>query len=283
MNILLTIQQNMKRLSPSAQKLAKYVLENPSEVTQLNTQELAETVGVSPATVVRFSKSMGLAGFTELKLKLAAVSGEDDQALIEEVTADETVKSIKQKLALRLNHMIEQTNQQLDDVAVERTVDLFDEHPVIYVYGIGASALVAQDIMQKFTRIGRYVFYTQDEHLLLSSMAVQAEKSLLIVISNSGETAEVIHLAQAAQELDITVVALTGNDDSTLAKLANQVMTTISDEQVPLRVAATISLMAQLYTVDILFYNYVSRYFYESRVKVKQSRQLVARLKRDFK
>lgn len=62
--------------------------------------------------------------------------------------------------------------------------------PVVFLYGLGASNIVAQDFRRKFTRIGKQVTVTQDQHELVAAMAIAPKDSLYIGISNSGEKAE---------------------------------------------------------------------------------------------
>lgn len=79
-----------------------------------------------------------------------------------------------------------------------------------------------------------------------------------------GETKEVVELARAIKSLEVPMVAITSNENSTLGQLSDYVLHSISGEDYQMRTAATMSLMAQLYVVDILFYMYVSEHFEQS-------------------
>ncbi|QQV79617.1 hypothetical protein JG559_01430 [Enterococcus faecalis] len=67
-----------------------------------------------------------------------------------EVTKGESTADIKQKLQARFVHVVERSGQTLEDVAVNEAVDLLEKNRSnFFVYGLGASSLVAQDIYQK--------------------------------------------------------------------------------------------------------------------------------------
>ena len=75
-----------------------------------------------------------------------------------------------------------------------------------FVYGLGASSLVAQDIYQKFTRLGRTVFTTLDHHLFASMLGSTEKPSVFIVISNSGTNKEASTLADLAKQQGILLL-----------------------------------------------------------------------------
>jgi Transcriptional regulators len=72
---------------------------------------------------------------------------------------------------------------------------------------MGASHLVADDLQQKFVRLGKPVAQTQDVHLLAAGMS--KGRGVVVLISNSGETKETLQLLSAARALDLPVVAIT--------------------------------------------------------------------------
>ena len=66
------VESIFSELTQSEKKIAQMVLETPEEVIQMTANELAKASQTSPASVIRFCRSIGISGFTELKLKLSA-------------------------------------------------------------------------------------------------------------------------------------------------------------------------------------------------------------------
>lgn len=88
---------------------------------------------------------------------------------------------------VRVNHMVETTNSALLDDEIMEAVSSIDAAENIFVFGIGASSMVAQDIFQKFSRIGKQVIFIQDAHLFVSSLSVSNKKTIFIGISMKGK------------------------------------------------------------------------------------------------
>ena len=163
---------------------------------------------------------------------------------------------MKQKMEYRINHTIEQTNRTVKGGAVRNAAKLVDQADVVYTYGIGASHLVADDLQQKFGRLGKPVAQTQDVHLLAAEMS--KGRGVVVLISNSGETKETLQLLGAARALDLPVLAHSDSGEG------NQ-----------LRSAATTSLMAQLYVVDLLYYSFLKLHFEDNVDQLTKSRKII--------
>lgn len=280
MDTLLVIRQNYSNFTPVEKKIADYIFEVEEQILGKSAQEVAKDLGTSTAALVRFSRKLGYAGFSQLKQKLSASYAfhADDKKYYEEVSDAETPRSLKNKLKVRINHMVETTNDALADEAVEKAVAMIKNKDLLFVFGIGASAIVAQDIFQKFSRIGKKVVFLQDTHLFVSALAVHQNDALFMAVSMKGETKEVIDIAKLAQEMTIPLIVISGREDSTLAKLADCLLHSVSGEDYKMRTAATMSLMAQLYVVDVLFYMYVSKHFAQSYQKLQQTKDIIKKL-----
>lgn len=124
---------------------------------------------------------------------------------------------------------------------------------------IGGAVIVAVDIKQKFTRLGKQVFCSQDQHELAASMAIAAQGSVYIGISNSGEKQEGLVLMTLANQLGLTTVSLIQDTENRLSELARFSLKTTKVMEPPLRSGATISLLSQLYAVSIVFYSFITK------------------------
>ena len=277
MDTLLIIRQNYSNFTTFEKKIADYIFEVGEKMLEKSAQEVASEIGSSSAALVRFSRKLGYDGFSQLKQKLSASYAvhEDDEDYYKEVNDSETPSSIKNKLKVRVNHMVETTNAALSDDEIMAAVALIDEAESIFVFGIGASSMVAQDIFQKFSRIGKQVFFIQDAHLFVSSLSISDRKTIFIGISMKGETKEVIELARVVRGMEIPIIAITSREESTLGQMSDYILHSVSGEDYQMRTAATMSLMAQLYVVDILFYMFVSEHFTESYDKLEKTRDAI--------
>lgn len=282
-HVLFVIQEKLPGLPKSERKIGTYILEKPLEIIQMNAAQLARAADSSAAAVIRFCRSIGVKGFTELKLQLSAVSTQFQEEVHTDILPDEELGQIKKKLLANTSYVLEKTNIVLKDEQIEKAADWLVGSPAIFVYGLGASYIVAMDINQKFTRLGKQVFCSQDQHGLAASMAVAEAECVYIGVSNSGEKKEGLVLMQLANELGLRTISLTKEMDNPLSRLAQLSLKTADTQEAPLRSAATISLLNQLYAVDIIFYRFLTKRYTENIGHLEQSRKAIAELSRLFK
>ncbi|MDT2801487.1 MurR/RpiR family transcriptional regulator [Vagococcus lutrae] len=275
-NVLIKIKENLELLSKSERKLAEWILQYPKDVIHMTVTGLAKEADSSPATIVRLCHSLGLAGFPDLKLQLSAIPEQVAEDLLTDIVPDESLDQLKKKLRVKLDYAFDETVERLKNKELEQALAWMRETTVFYTYGLGASGLVANDIYQKLSRIGRSVMNEQDHHLLATAMVTQQAPALLFAISNSGEKPEVLKLMEVAKNKGIKVVGLTSRRDSTLAKQADVTLLTATGGEAPLRSSATNSLLVQLFAVDILFSAFASQEYEYSLQKLNDSKEVIS-------
>lgn len=272
-SILFSIHNQISSFSKSEQKVAQFILDHPQEVITMNADTLANKAGVSAATVVRLAKILSTDGFPGVKIQLSAETKVDD-SLYTEVDPKDPLNVVKQKMEFRIGHTIEQTNETLKDKDVKRAAQFIENADDVYAYGLGASSIVAADFQQKFIRVGKPVIQTMDTHLIATGIV--QPKTVLVLISNTGETVESQKLAEVAHGHAVPVITITHDKKSPLAKKSDIVLVhDDSEENEKLRTAATTSLMAQLYVVDLLYYSYLTMNFDENALKLRESRDVI--------
>ncbi|GAB5052514.1 MurR/RpiR family transcriptional regulator [Pediococcus ethanolidurans] len=272
-SILFSIHSQIASFSKSEQKVAQFILDHPQKVIGMNADALANKVGVSAATVVRLAKILSSDGFPGVKIQLSAETKVDD-SLYTEVDPKDPLDVVKQKMEFRIGHTIEQTNLALSDKSVQSAAQLIAKADDVYAYGLGASSIVAADFQQKFIRVGKPVIQTMDTHLIATGIV--KPETVLVLVSNTGETVESQKLAEVAKEHHVPVITITHSKKSSLAKKSDIILLhDDSEENEKLRTAATTSLMAQLYVVDLLYYSYLTLNFDSNATILKESRNVI--------
>lgn len=273
MNILFVIQRKLNQLSKAERKLAEWILQHSEEVIHMNVKSLSKVSDTSPATVMRLCYSLGLDGFTDLKLKLSANLPEIQENLYSDIIANESIESIKKKIKLKVIDAISNNEVMLSTETINEVINLIEKSIVIYTYGLGASGIVAEDFAQKFLRVGHQVISSQDIHLLITSMVTTKLPRFLFLISNSGEKKEVCRLARLAKKYNIPVVSMTSVKSSTLSSLSDIVIEIADSGEAILRSSATNSLLVQLYTIDVIFSTYTSKNYSKIIKQLSESKE----------
>ena len=260
--VLVRIRGALPGLQPAEQRVATAVLDDPAAASSLSVQALAAQASTSTATVLRFCRAVGAEGYPQLRLALAgAVAAE---AALEpgrpagDINAADSLDQVIAKIVHNEARALAETGAQLDRFALRTAVDAIAGARRIDVVGIGASGLVALDLQQKLHRIGLMAFGWTDAHAALTAVALTGPSDVLVAISHSGTTTDVLEPVALATDRGATTVGLTNFGGSPLAAAAGVVLTTAARE-LPLRSAATASRIAQLAVVDCLFVGVAQR------------------------
>lgn len=238
----------------------------------MTTSNLANRTKASPATVIRFCKSIGIDSFTQLKVALASDVTKEEPIENSDIEANETVDSIKEKLLYNAYQSMIDTTKYLDNQQIESAVEVIEEAPVVYAFGIGASWLVAENFMQKFNRIGKSVIAISDIHIMLASIASAPQNSVLLLVSNSGNTKEISYLVDSASRYGIKTIGISQFGSNYLSKKSDIGLDTVKPKEAELRSAATSSLHAQFMVIDILFFSYATKNYEKIYSTIELSR-----------
>lgn len=273
-------------LSKSKQKVATYILKNPETVTKQSVAQLAAAAKSSPATVIRLLKDLEIASFTLLKINLAAEQntvGDKDEKIYADIAATEDFDSIKQKLLANAQRSLLETTDQIDQKAISKLTQAIGQASQIILFGVGASALVAENIAQKWSRLGYVTIVETDLNSLLPKLINTAADSLIWLVSNSGETPEILVAAQHARSCKLTIASLTRFGKNSLTNYADIIIQTAQPPESSRRIAATSSLLAQFMAVDLIFYYFVSQHFDRSVKALQDSKKILQDYQLTFK
>ena len=172
---LVKIRSLLPGLARAEQRVAKVVLENPGTVAHRSITEVAEQAGTSETTVTRFCKAIGVGGYPELRIALAADTARSQARANHDMGGDigpgDDLKQVVGKVAFADARAVEETAEQLDIESLDKVVQAVAGARRVDVYGFGASAFVAFDMQQKLHRIGLTCFAWNDTHIALTSAA----------------------------------------------------------------------------------------------------------------
>ena len=256
-NIEVRTQNIYENLSNAEKKVASYFLDNVENVFAKPISQLAEESGVSKVAWVRFCKAIGFDGLKDLKKSLFSelheTAGEPAEAAafsdIREATGiDQLILSVKNN-SIRA---VRDTTKLLDPASVEAAARQILNARSVRIFGVGASALVGEDLYNKLLRIDKNVCFCRDLHIQLTYAANMTPQDVAVLISMSGNTKEVLEMLALSRQCGTPTVALTKFDKSVLAQNADIRLYISAPEATP-RSGAMSSRIAQMVAVDVLF------------------------------
>jgi DNA-binding MurR/RpiR family transcriptional regulator len=251
-------------LSPAQRQVADEVLRDPAGAASSTIGELAARCGTSLPSVTRFCLALGLGGYAELRLALAAESGRSSASWElgtgGEVAAEDSLDDVLRTLLLADTRALEDTVAELDVRALGQAVRAISDARQIDLYAVGGSATVAEDMRLRLHRIGRSANCWSDVHNALTSAALLGAGDVAIGLSHSGETVEVLEPLARARSQGARTVAITNYPRSPLARQADLVLVTAARD-VTFRSGGLAGRHAQMVVLDALYIGVAQRDF----------------------
>ncbi|WP_338055279.1 MurR/RpiR family transcriptional regulator [Sulfobacillus harzensis] len=253
--VLERIESNLDLLTGSEAKIAQWILENPETVLRLTVRDLARESNSSQAAVIRLLRTLKIDGYSTLKVLLTADLVRQEQRSSPEYTEinpGASFDSQLQSFAHAAEDSIYQTINNLNEADLARVSERLRSAHHVFLFGMAASHIAAEDLAQKLTRLGFPVTCWRDIHLAVMASALLGSEDVAVLVSFSGATREVLELATELREREAFIVAITQyRPKNRLAELADVVFHVSAQEPTP-RIGATTSVLASLLIGDAL-------------------------------
>lgn len=277
----LLIRACMDSMTDTEKRIADYLLVHGSDAMHMNAKELSVSCDTSPAAVVRFAKKLGFKGFTALKLDLARESAQAaPDAFNSAILENDDLAAIISKAEKTHQRNTALTYQMINIATLQSAIDALLGARRVFLFGVGASGLLAMDFQYKCSRIGVPVFYYADSHTSLASAALLDKHDTVIAISYSGVTRETLLAAQSAHACGAKVIAVTQGNLNPLARLADFPLC-IPSEESTLRIGAMTSRNSGLLVLDLLYLGCVQKNVLQSQQALEKTRALIHELRNE--
>lgn len=281
MSCTLLIRACMDSMTDTEARIAHYLLAHGSDAMHMNAKELAISCETSPAAVVRFAKKLGFKGFTALKLDLARESAQAaPDAFNSAIQENDDLAAIISKAERTHQRNTSLTYQMVNIATLQAAVDALCAARRIYLYGVGASGLLAMDFQYKCSRIGIPAFYQMDAHTSLASAALLDEHDVALIISYSGLTREIQLAAQSVHDCGAKIIAVTQGNRNPLSRLADFPLY-IPSEESEMRIGAMTSRNSGLLVLDLLYLGCVQKNAPTSQSCLEKTRALIHELRNE--
>lgn len=219
--------------SESEKKVAKYIMNNKENVIEMTIAELSAASSVSEASVSRFCRKCNAKSFHHLKITLAKEIVESGENIVP-ASSDVVQSNIEQSLQNILANKTEELKQTVSLIKkneFSEIISLLQNVRTVQFAAVGNTIPVALDGTYKFNQIGipsvsNIIWETQ-----LAYTFNLSNKDAVIIISNSGASKRLLTVAEAANGLGATTIAITNSEKSPLAQICKYHITTATREK----------------------------------------------------
>ena len=222
--LLRELRSNYEFMSQIEQKITSVILSDPQKFTQYSLTSLADVAKVSQGSVINFAKKYCGGGFPSLKLAVAACLPYNEEKPFSSVDGTDSLKDVLNKTATDINDALSNTAALNDESDLKRAADMILMAEKVEIYGIFKSAVVANDFYFQLLQTGIHAAFVSDVLTCAVSASMLGKGSLVVAISASGQTQDVIDAVRLAKENGVPVICITAHKNSTLASLSDVVL-----------------------------------------------------------
>lgn len=183
-----------------------YIMEHKEAVKYMTIREVAEAVHVSTSTVMRFCKKTGCDGYAEFRVKF--------KMYLKEEAKKQPPEDVEEIIGF-----FEGVKTSVYEESVAKVTAMVQEAGQLIFIGLGTSGILGKYGARYFSNLHKYSQYIEDPYYpIVADMA----NTVVIALSVSGETQEVIKLAGRFKEHQCRLISITNSSSSTLARMSDQ-------------------------------------------------------------
>jgi DNA-binding MurR/RpiR family transcriptional regulator len=222
------ISDNYKNLTKSEKRIANYLRKNQEESAFLSAGEIADRLGLSEATLVRFARTLGFSSYPAMRSVL-------QDAFRHRVTHSARLRGrledlrqggdIFERLVVSEIDYLTQALETVDRQALQTTVKLLQSSQRIFVFGVGPSVSLVELLELRLGRFGRQVIpLTTAGREILDPLMVMNERDLLLMIAFFDVSPTQQFVLDYAKEVNCPVILLTDTLGSIIGDKADVIL-----------------------------------------------------------
>ncbi len=216
------LQERYMSLPKRLRNVAEFALDNPDTMALNTIATISERASVTPSTLVRFAKSIGYQGFSDMQSvfqeSMHHLPQPYSQRLHRLDTGEKPEQSVLRRIIRAASVSIEKMEQQVDETAIIKASKQLARARVIYIAGQGRATPIATYLQYTLVKMGiQAVLMDGMNSTMLDKARLIRCDEILIAISFSPYTANTREIVNICLEQEVPVVAIT---DSTLSPIA---------------------------------------------------------------
>lgn len=201
--------------TPVEKSVADFFLNNTKKIN-LQSKNLSKLLYVSEATLSRFAKKCGFKGYRELIF----VYKKDLEGSVEE----KDISTLSAQVRNIYWRLLEESYELLDEAQMKRIANMVNKCRRVCVYGMGSSGFAASEFRLRFMRTGLFVEAVTDSQMIQMYSALLDSEDLVIAISLSGKTKEILSGIQLAKEHNARIILITSNKDIARKEYCDEIL-----------------------------------------------------------
>lgn len=224
MSSLLKIRSERDRMSAIERRIADFILDNAHLLRDYSSQQLANALGISQSSVVKFSQKLGFKGYPDLKYSIGeaiARNGDDNGTASDGATGDDhatlAIELWNAKAQAEQETRLINPGERLESIALSlRQTDK------VFLVGIGPDSIAARGFAIRLSLLGILAIHHFDPVLVPAEVSTSNPGDMLVLFSEHGQQASFCQLARLFRERGGRVVTVTRHTANPLRAHADE-------------------------------------------------------------
>lgn len=212
-SVIETIESNYNKFTPTEKIIADFFIHNDKKM-DFSAKKLSDKLFVSEASLSRFSQKCGFRGYREFIYEYR-------QSFIEKQAE---ITNNLSKVLETYQKLLNKTYSLIDENQIKRVIEYLNKSEKVLVCGKGSSGLAANEMETRFMRIGVNIDSITDTDQMKMRAVFHREKSLVVGLSISGETKEVIYFLKEAHKKKARTVLVTSQNKGELKEVCDEIV-----------------------------------------------------------
>lgn len=228
MSPLLKIRAGRDGMSAIERRIADFLLDNAALLRDYSSQQLADALGVSQSSVVKFSQKLGYKGYPDLKFSigesLARGDGYENGGAASSDEATDPHAALADELWAAKSRSEAETRSLNPPARIDAIADALRGADKVFVIGLGRDGIHARGFAMQLSLLGILAVYHFDPVMLPAGLSSVGKRDVLVVFSEQGRQASLCRIAQMFHERRGAVVTVTRHSANPLRAHADHAL-----------------------------------------------------------
>ena len=249
------LRSKQDSLTKSGRIIAGYLTQNAQQAQYWSISVLASQCGVAEATISRFCRALGFDSYNEMRIALARANASVEQPVGEELAPGVNTATLCRHAGALAVKAINDAASASNPEAVDRAAALLQRAKQVFCFGQGSSQLLANDIWARFSALSTKFHTAGDNHMQAITASLMAPEDVILFVSYSGATRDMMETLRLAKANGASVILLTHSPNVPGAALADVVLP-CGAAQSPLDGGSLPAKIAMLFAAEVLVLRY---------------------------
>lgn len=250
------LRSKQDSLTKAGRTIAEYLTQNAQQAQYWSISVLANQCGVAEATISRFCRALGFDSYNEMRIALARANASVDTPVGEMLEPGVNTMTLCRHAGALAAKAINDTAAVTDPDAVDRAAALLQRAKQVFCFGQGSSQLLANDIWARFSSLSTKFHTAGDNHMQAITASLMAPEDVVLFVSYSGATRDMMETLRLAKANGASVILLTHSLNVPGAALADVVLP-CGAAQNPLDGGSLPAKIAMLFAAEVLVLRYM--------------------------